>query len=366
MGGRALNCPTTRLEADGYHELAERMADDVARAFGVRTHAVKAYCNKQDFGDLDLVVERVGSLAGLLDISWTPEMGNGAAPESEVITRLRAFSQHYHARAVYRERNSPVFTFEHRNSETDDLGFQIDLILAPSVDFDATCDYFAYNDLGNLVGRLAHEMGCKYGFGGLRMDITEGTQRLQSLCLSKDTRQIHDVLGLDHRRFLEGFDDMDAVFDFVMASKFFHPELYKLENAGYRERARDRKRVNYSAFLDRCEKLEPRAYTPMPSEEAIDWLARYFPDLPGRIAQVHDHEASRRELAGWFNGRTLGQWTGVSGPTLGALIGQLRMMAGDNNTLIAWGPEEVRQRAIEIAGLSAPSGKRVPGKPKTR
>lgn len=362
MGGRALKSPTKRLDADTYHRLAENVADDVAREFGVRTHVVRAYRSKLDFGDLDLIVERAGGLDGQLDVSWTPEIGNSSVPDSEVIARLREYAKRYHSRDVYRERNSPVFTFEHRNSTHEASGFQVDLILAQPQDFDTTCDYFAFNDLGNLVGRLAHDMGCKYGFDGLHMKIADGTQHLETLCLSKDTQAIHRVLDLDHARFREGFDSMEGVFDFVMASKFFHPHLYKLENAGYRERARDRKRVNYSAFLDRCEQIEATDYESMTNEAAMGWLGGHFPELPAQVQEVRAREASRRELASWFNGRNIGEWTGMSGQALGELIGRLRDAAGDSATLIQWGPEEVRRRAEAVAAECKPTN-RAPTRP---
>ena len=43
------------------------------------------------------------------------------------------------------------------------MNFQIDFIKVGEENWETSKNYFSYNDLGNLMGRLAQRLGVKYG-----------------------------------------------------------------------------------------------------------------------------------------------------------------------------------------------------------
>ena len=138
MGGNALkNCTTTRLNAPEYNTLVARVINDIqeelkASEYTRRVRAITAYATKEDFGDADILIDSF-SLPG----DW--------------IDRLAA---RWNSKEVVP--NGDVVSFE-----VDE--FQVDVIKAKPVEYEFAYSYFAYNDLGNLVGRMAKKFGLKYG-----------------------------------------------------------------------------------------------------------------------------------------------------------------------------------------------------------
>ena len=63
--------------------------------------------------------------------------------------------------------NSNVFSFE-----LD--GHQVDLIFTEKKFYESALVYFANNDFSNLIGRIAHKHGFKYGHCGLVYVMRDG------------------------------------------------------------------------------------------------------------------------------------------------------------------------------------------------
>ena len=145
MGGKALPTPTRRIGADEYHLISRKVQETVADVAGADARTVRAYRNKPSFGDLDLLLARDG---------WAADDEDGTLAE---LMRL------FRSRASFREKNSNIISMEYRGSDDDAEGFQVDIILTPPELMDTADDYFAYNGLGNLIGKLARTLGLKYG-----------------------------------------------------------------------------------------------------------------------------------------------------------------------------------------------------------
>src|SRR5699024_5199762 len=109
----------------------------VARALPFRRyHVVPAYRSKPDFGDVDIVVASDG-----LPDDWQERL-------------IRALGSRAHVS------NGPVFSLEYDR-------FQVNILLQSESNFDFASRYFAWNNLGNLIGRIAHHLGFKFGHDGL-------------------------------------------------------------------------------------------------------------------------------------------------------------------------------------------------------
>ena len=129
MGGNALkNCTTRRYQADEYHRLEDEVRKKWREHFLTEAHPITAYKTKESFGDMDLIV-----VSETLPPMWTELVKEVFQPQESV-------------------KNGNVFSFEYKQ-------FQIDLIATPLKELVSSTQYFAFNDLGNLIGRVAHSMG---------------------------------------------------------------------------------------------------------------------------------------------------------------------------------------------------------------
>lgn len=240
MGGNALktvNVESVRLDADEYFREINQLVDTLNLNHKAEFKLISAYRNKPNFGDADILVRCEST-------EW-----------EKILTSMKDLP-HY--------KNGKVFSFGHKLS--DGRVFQVDLIYCGNTKEGMNCemDYYCFNDLGNLVGRLAHLLGFKYGHQGLVYVIRDPENHAQvvdELTITRDTKTIHEFLGLDHSRYQQGFDDLEDIFKWVSSSRFFHPRIYLLENVNAVSRVRDAKRKTYTAFLEWSGALDASQYT---------------------------------------------------------------------------------------------------------
>ena len=117
--------------------------------------------------------------------------------------------------------------------------------------------FFSASDLGNLMGRICHRVfGLKYGFTGLRYVVRaeDGVTKRGEIHLSRDPRRIFAFLGFDFDRYLEGFKELEDIFEFVVDSKFFSPNMFVREHLTGKNKKRSVKRSTFSRFLDYVER----------------------------------------------------------------------------------------------------------------
>lgn len=221
MGGQALSIETRRVDADEFKVLSYEVLDILRPHFN-ELHITQAYFNKPNFGDLDVLVQSDGITFNVY----------------EKIQELFSPTEIY--------KNSHVYSFDFK-------GFQVDLILVSELNWFTSMHYFSYNDLGNLMGRVANQMGLKYGDYGLAFKHTHNGRGYGDILISQDMPKIFEFLGFDYNRYLDGFEELEDVFEYVVNSKYFTPQLFDYENLDHQNRTRNRKRKTYQAFLDYLE-----------------------------------------------------------------------------------------------------------------
>lgn len=235
MGGNIkFMSETKRYDKEDYHTLEHEVINMLyASVFnedgfsGFRkscVQAIKAYRTKDSFGDMDVVIN-----SKYLEPNWTD-------------CAIKAFK----LQTGDYGKNGNVFSFAYQN-------FQIDLIVMSDENFESALEYYAYNDLGNLVGRLAKRIGVKYGHEGSVIVVKDNDQVIGEIKLSAKTADIYALLGLDYDTYQNGFETIEDIFKFVTTSEYFHPDIYLLENRNASSRERDRKRKTYREFLEYCE-----------------------------------------------------------------------------------------------------------------
>lgn len=307
MGGNALKAShgfeTRRVLAHEYHDqIVPALVSTLSELFPRSAFSpILSYADKPDFGDVDILIEN-----SQLPSSWVQQVVERFKPRAWV-------------------KNGAVLSFEFRE-------FQADLIVVPSDEYEWTRRYFAFNDLGNLIGRVAHKMGFKFGHDGLWYVLRDGEGSTHVIDEIRVTLHQWDraleLLGFDPRGYERGFQGLQDIFGFVTSSRFFNRDIYLLENRNHASRVRDRKRKTYMAFLDHLEKLqELPAYAWNPDKQVyLDAAFEVFPSFrtshAGALAKRDRQNAVRRR----FNGDRVRLVTGLEGQALGEHIRDLREM----------------------------------------
>lgn len=296
MGGhafRSLGFPEVRLSAKEYLPFSEKVVEQLSTAFpGCSFLVPKSYSSKESFGDLDIVTD----------------LPKDSRKEAEGLLRPQAVNI-----------NGPCMSLL-----VDD--FQVDLISLPKEDLVTSFWYYSYNDIGNLLGKIFHKFGIKYGHRGLTLPLRSGTHKFGEVMISKDLGKILSSIGLSAERYKKGFLDLEDMFQFVESSPFFNPAIYQYSALNAENRVRDRKRPTYQAFIQRWEgRLEGGWYEFKENkEEYLEVIFLAFPLAKEEylLAKKALEEDGERKLK--FNGELVLKWTGLCGHKLGEFMREFR------------------------------------------
>lgn len=328
MGGNALTIigGTRRFLAKEYHELVPEVKALTKLAIGseeAEVHVIPAYKNKESFGDMDVLIEANQEM--MVDIKFKLATSfsakymvtNGAGENVLIKPGPASLDQTYSI--AYK-------------------GLQIDFIFARSWEYWPSYYYYSYNDLGNLLGRVAHRFGMKFGHKGLIYPFKDGDYAFEEIPVEDKWYRILAAFGWPLEDYGYGFDTLEDIFEFVAKSEFFNPEIYLLENRNAKARYRDSKRKTYSAFLAWCEKNKDRLPSYDYSGEKKDRLDLMFERFPGfrqkyieTCARYQDHLQFKAK----FNGDMVREITGKGTKELGAFMAYLRNKFADQTELKA-------------------------------
>ena len=205
MGGRALKSQgieTVRLNKEDYFQVKDKMENIFSELLLTKVEAIKAYNDKDSFGDLDLLVMHHNEFDYQVIVAFIHEY---------IEDNNYTFFQ-----------NSNVISF---GLPVDNGIFQVDLLLTHKKDYETSHMYFSYNDLGMLIGLTAVQMGLHYSHTGLfkLLHLHNGKEKV---ILSKTPKEIIEYLGFDYVRFEQGFNNLEEIFVFVSEGKYFNPTFY--------------------------------------------------------------------------------------------------------------------------------------------
>ncbi len=222
--------------------------------------------------------------------------------------------------------------------------FQVDLIAIPAASFDFAARYFGYNDFGNLVGRIAHQFGAKFGHLGLLYQIRDPetpSHMIEEVSITSDFNTALTLLGYDAQRYAamrsaNQFRTLDDIFRFVVSTPFSRPDIYRLDNRSHKARIRDAKRATYQAFLLWQGEQPAGALpeypwgedgTPVRDEHKERFLQAALAQLPA-FRESYDQALAKatraKRLKLQFNGALAAGISGLSGKELGALMQRVR------------------------------------------
>lgn len=310
MGGNALKFyQTRRVDKTEYLELVKLVQDKLLNCFNNSGLVIPCFRNKTDFGDLDLILD------------------SSVLPENWLKILLKEFNIEKNTQWI---KNGNVVSIGVNN-------FQVDLIITPHKYVLSSLNYFSYNDLGNLLGRIFHKLGIKFGHKGLSLIIRYNNSGhiLKEIELTQDYNIILDILGLSYDKFLKGFDNIEDIYDFVCESKYFDKEIYLLNNRDHTSRVRDKKRTTYNNFLKYIQnkdivsnysfenKTEFGGYS-IREPFYTEIVLRLFPSIKKEIDELISEFELKQQFKMVYNGEIVSKITGLTGKELGKFMSDIK------------------------------------------
>lgn len=307
MGGNALkNIETRRYLKEEYFALVADLLPKLKELLKTNVVLVESYADKDSFGDMDLLVET-----------------NAFYTVEEMIQLVKDLLKPPPTDTF---KNGNVFSFDHRD-------LQIDLIFTAPENMHISYVFSKFGDVGNLLGKIGHKFNTKYGFDGLRYVYRTAEDRvLGEIMLSKDPEKIFNFLGADFERWKKGFNTAEEVFDYVIDSKYFDADSFKLENLNAINRKRNKKRKMYNAFIEYCAKKNPISKYKFFEDKHLykDMIEDHFPGFKEQLLLLEKEEARRSALREKFNGDlVMQQFPTLQGPDLGKALGEFKKSIED-------------------------------------
>jgi hypothetical protein len=361
MGGKLIP-NSTRMPKALHDALRSKVQEDLLQVLPhIKTGITEALRSKADFGDIDIIVDKdslgpwpIEELRAALKSAWNVD-------DSTLNAQVAYENNDPKNGRTLLPQNRGVLSF---GLPANGVVHQVDLIVVPNLYFDITRQYFDWGGIGNLIGRAASKMGFAVGIEGLQFrEVLEDLNRRDAVLISADYNDILTFLGLDPGRFAEGFDTMVDVFDYVVTSPLFDPQLFLPQNRNHDKRVRDERHPLHVAFLEWLDKTgKVHQASPAWAEDKTVYveLARtHFPEFDTRMKDRD--EALVRERAARhtpFGGDEVRDILGLPpGPTVGAVLRHLRAQWGEDETFrTAWqtGDEASRKSLLETRAADAP------------
>ena len=309
MGGKALNkygVTTERKSTEDFWRIANKIQEQIGFDLGLLTQVVQCYRNKDSHGDLDLLI--------CIDI------------DDNNIKWREYINSKFKPKAIHN--NGGVYSFDYDN-------FQIDFILVKKSKWNTAIVYMGMDPLGNIMGKTYHKFNLSYGWDGLFYKFRNFNGSLaENILISNDPRKIFEFGDYDYDRYLDGFDYIEEIFQFVMRSRYFDNEMFRFENLKHIDKKRNRKRGSYHEFLKFLEENNIERKYPFHKDKDLylPIIDEFFPeaDLMGRLYELASIDRENKILSQKFNGDMVMSWIpNLMGKELGAAMTKFRTALGD-------------------------------------
>lgn len=294
MGGNAIK-QSKRISREKYLNYLTELKDIFK---DLKINEVKAYRNKHDFGDIDLVVLK------------------------QLNTNIKSLVKERLNPSEYHD-NGPFFSFLYKDA-------QVDFILMNEREFESATNYFHWNDLGNFIGRVARSVNFKYGHDGLSYEEHLDDHYKISVHVSNDMRLILQFLGYDYQRWEDGFNNFEDILEYAASSTRFNSLYFTLEDQNHNDRVRNKKRKMYQLMLNFINEKNILPKPKLTKEERLSVYSEAI-DLFGNDFNLEVEEAKvkyekYKEFKKLFNGDIVSELTGRTGKDLGNLMIYLKRL----------------------------------------
>lgn len=307
MGGNALSKPSARIDKLEYETIVSTVLTKFAQwsfdnEFDTYSHPVDSYRTKDSFGDADILYTFTGDNTSSITTFIKESFG-----DVEIV------------------KNGDVTSF-------DFDGFQIDMIYADPESFNFARGYFAFNDLGNFIGRTAHALGFKFGHDGLKYilrDEDDDTRVVAELYLTQDFENALKFLGFDPEVHLNGFDTPEEIFEYAASSEYFDPATFVFGNRNHTARVRDKKRKMYNAALNYYKEKFGVTDESVPEKKDrkahLERARKTFILFDLSMEKAIDGHRINKAYRSVVNGSAVSELTGLEGKDLGEVMKRINV-----------------------------------------
>lgn len=313
MGGLAIkNAHTRRYAKDEFEAILPEIQTKLRKKFADAV-STTYYRKKETFGDADFIV---------LD---------SATPDHSDLEQW--IYDEFGSKEVVP--NKGVFSFEYKE-------LQVDLILTPPENWETAKTYFSWNDLHNMVGKVAKKFNLKWGFDGLIYVYRAEGKVLGEIVVSKDYEQSLAFLGFDVEMYNEGFDTLDEIFDFITRSQYFNPWMFDMDQLNRINRERDKKRTTYQSFLRHVDPMKDAGrdayhYFHKDKDVYLGLIDHYFHGFLLKYRELQLKEERRQKVHSLFNGNLLmAKFPDLSGKSLGEFMTDFQSEFGNKTNFEDW------------------------------
>ena len=294
MGGHALkNTFTRRYTRSEFDSVSKELINALLKTFE-KAEVPLFFSSKESFGDIDILVSMDNNK---LNVDM-----------SDYINKTFIPNEIFH--------NGNAWSFDYKE-------VQVDIITCSGEDFDSNRHYLAFNDLGNFIGRITQKLGLKYGQEGLWCNHYFKEQKIGKIMISKDYPKIFEFLGFDYNRWLEGFETLEDVFEYVINNEQFDAEMFELQHLNKINRERNAKRKSYMSFLEYIsENHSDRTYTFPEKKVSIDRANRFFPEarMIEAMRKLEYLHCQKLYIKSKFSGGVIMSRYGIQGKALGKAL----------------------------------------------
>lgn len=315
MGGNAVAkyVKTVRLDVADYKRLEAKTLNMLRKNFpDGRFSVVKYFTNKKDFGDVDMMYHVEDNEKFLEKLPSLLMEEFNATEELPVV------------------RNGSVHSVGVPVDASQKDYFQLDFLYYSEENWDHAEFFLHYNDVGNLLGRVARFVGFKLSDKGLLFPYKdEHGYVVKDVLVTKDPLVTMQVLKLDKALYDKGMDSMEDVYRFVMSSDYFVPETFLAENQNNGLRKREKKRGAYKLLLEYLNGLDQqtllcRTYLyedkHLARLTALEYALDCVPSFAERCQDMDKEYDLMKMFKMNFNGKLVAELTGLENKELGQFM----------------------------------------------
>jgi hypothetical protein len=283
-----------RLE---YLEIEAEVRAYLDQKIGDAYRIPRFYGDKPDFGDLDILIS-----SRVANADWTNL-------RLEIVRDLGIdqFKVVGH-----------VFSTVYRN-------LQVDFFVTPEPYLESCYQFMSFNDLGNLIGKICRRFNLKYGEHGLAYVFRRqgDSHYKQDLQITTNFTRICEFLNLEYSVWKAGFADLEAMFEWVIASPYFSVAPY-LQDLDATLKKRQQHRTTVQKFVEFLGRNQiTKIYDFEPRESYLERIVAFFPEanLGAQIRLEIEKETRASSFAAKFNGKIVSRLLPhLQGQALGAFI----------------------------------------------
>lgn len=319
MGGNAFK-NLKRISKDEYHDLFIEVKDKLEKSIFIKEpsiHLTRSVKSKESFGDMDLIVD-----SSNLKYYYINELADEFNLSNDDIIK-----------------NGNVVSFKYKN-------FQIDLILTPYNNLQTSIDYFSWNDLSNLMGRVTHKHGIKFGHDGTWLTLRDDTFHIGDILITKKTSDLCNYMGWNFDEWVNGFNTIEDAFNWLVKTPYFNKEIFSFENRNSESARRDKKRPNYRYFIEwaetqqnlPCYKYESMSgkYGYVSQEPFYSMICEKFPHVKLQYEMYMLDYNKKLKFKEKFNGDIVSGITGLQYKELGGFMKYCKSQFELNPHLVDW------------------------------